>query len=68
MDGPAGMFWKFPVVVKRVTDSSGAELEFSHKYNELMILLPEALAPGSSATVTVGTSGYCRYSLERGGL
>jgi hypothetical protein len=48
---------EFPVVVKSITDSSGAELEFSHKYNELMILLPEALAPGRSATVTVEAEG-----------
>ena len=48
---------EFPVVVKSVTDPGGTELEFSHKYNELLILLPEPLAPGSSATMTVEAEG-----------
>jgi hypothetical protein len=48
---------EFPIVVKRVTDSSGTELEFSHKYNELLILLAETLDPGSSVTVTVEAEG-----------
>ncbi len=45
------------IVVNKVTDDGGTELEFSHKYNELLILLPEALDPGASVTVTVEAEG-----------
>jgi len=48
---------EFPITVGRVTDEAGRALEFSHKYNELLVLLPEALAPGASVTLTVEAEG-----------
>ncbi len=48
---------EFPVVVEKVTDARGRELEFSHKYDELLVLLPEALQPGASVTITVEAEG-----------
>jgi hypothetical protein len=46
-----------PVTVRSVRDPGGNELEFSHKYHELLVLLPEPLAPGASTTVTVEAVG-----------
>ncbi len=48
---------EFPITVSAVTDRGGADLEFSHKYNELLILLPEPLAPGATVTLTVQAEG-----------
>jgi len=48
---------EFPITVDRVTDVEGRELEFSHKYDELLILLPQALKPGTSVTITVLAEG-----------
>jgi hypothetical protein len=48
---------EFPITVGRVTDGAGRALEFSHKYNELLVLLPEALAPGASVTLTIEADG-----------
>jgi len=47
----------FPIVVNKVTRDDGIELEFSHKYNELLILLPEALDAGAAVTLTVVAEG-----------
>jgi hypothetical protein len=48
---------EFPIVVSKVTRDDGTELEFSHKYNELLVLLPEELSPGSTVTLTVEAEG-----------
>ncbi len=48
---------EFPITVSGVTDQSGRALEFSHKYDELLVLLPEPLQPGSSASITVVAEG-----------
>ncbi len=48
---------EFPITVSNVRDEIGRALEYSHKYNELLILLPEPLQPGSSATITVEAEG-----------
>ncbi len=48
---------EFPVTVSSVVDEAGKKLEFSHKYNELLILLPETLEPGKSQTLTVTAEG-----------
>jgi hypothetical protein len=46
-----------PIVVESVTGADGHELEFSHKYDELMVLLPESLAAGAEAELTVVAEG-----------
>ena len=48
---------EFPITVDRVTDGEGRVLEFSHKYDELLVLLPEALPPGASVNLTVEAEG-----------
>ena len=48
---------EFPILVEKVSDASGRALEFSHKYGELLVLLPEALQPGASVTITVEAEG-----------
>jgi hypothetical protein len=48
---------EFPITVSSVRDGNGRALEYSHKYNELLILLPEPLQPGSSATIRVEAEG-----------
>ncbi|MEE4272384.1 MAG: M1 family aminopeptidase [Thermoanaerobaculales bacterium] len=48
---------EFPVTVSSVLDGAGNALEFSHKYNELLILLPEALDPGEQVELTVTAEG-----------
>ncbi len=48
---------EYPITVSRVTDDDGNTLEFSHKYDELLVLLPEALDPGASVTLTVEAQG-----------
>ena len=45
------------ITVTRVTDDRGREVEFSHKYNDLLINLPEPLPPGGSTTLTVEAEG-----------
>ncbi|MGD8440071.1 MAG: M1 family aminopeptidase [Holophagae bacterium] len=45
------------ITVNRVTDDSDREVEFSHKYNELLVHLPEPLPPGGSTTLTVDAEG-----------
>ena len=45
------------ITVSRVTDSGGRDLEFSHKYGELLVLLHEPMEPGASVTVTVEAEG-----------
>jgi hypothetical protein len=48
---------EFPIVVSEVSDGAGRSYEFSHKYDELLVLLPEPLAAGASATLKVEASG-----------
>ena len=48
---------EFTITVKRVTDGDGNELEFSHKYDELLVLLPQALQPGSSMILKIVAEG-----------
>ena len=48
---------EFPITVSELVDENGRKLEFSHKYNELLILLSEALEPGESLTLTVTAEG-----------
>jgi len=48
---------QFPITVTKVVDASGGDLEFSHKYDQLLVLLPTPLAAGEEATVTVTASG-----------
>jgi len=48
---------EFPVIVSSVVDEAGHQLEFSHKYNELLVMLDEPLAPGKSLTLTVKAEG-----------
>lgn len=46
-----------PITVTAVRGVDGAELEYSHKYNELLVLLPEPLAPGAATTLTIEAEG-----------
>jgi hypothetical protein len=48
---------EFPITVVRVQDGQGRDLEYSHKYDELLVLLPEALQPGASTSITVEARG-----------
>ncbi len=48
---------EFPITVNRVTDGGDRVLEFSHKYDELLILLPKALPPGASVNLRVEAEG-----------
>ncbi len=45
------------LTVKRVTDASGRELPFSHRYNELVVDLGMAPKSGAVVTLTVETAG-----------
>ena len=40
-----------------MTDGEGKEFEFSHKYDELLVLLPEAIKPGASVTLKIEAEG-----------
>ncbi|MCU0304487.1 MAG: hypothetical protein MUC56_10565 [Thermoanaerobaculales bacterium] len=48
---------QFPITVRGVVDETGRALELSHRYDELLVLLPEPLAPGASTTLTVTAEG-----------
>ncbi|HSN57341.1 MAG TPA: M1 family aminopeptidase [Candidatus Sulfomarinibacteraceae bacterium] len=48
---------EFPITVSGVTDAAGKGLEFSHRYDQLLVLLPEPLAAGAEATITVVAEG-----------
>lgn len=43
--------------VDRVTGADGKALQFSHKYDEVQVMLPQILGPGEETTITVHASG-----------
>ncbi len=46
-----------PITVSRISRSDGTELEFSHKYHRLLVLLPEPLKAGQKVRLTVEAEG-----------
>ncbi len=53
-------FWnerEDPFTVDSVATADGKALEFSHQYDELLVMLPELLAPGETTTIVVHAKG-----------
>jgi len=46
-----------PFVVDSVTGPDGKALQFSHRYDELLVMLPELLGPGERVKLKVHTKG-----------
>ncbi len=53
------------LVVKSVCDASGARLEHSHRYNELLVRLAKPLAAGEEVTLVVEAAGPLARNYER---